>query len=267
MDRSVVIKRGRDCGRHLNNSKSSCDDESSMDPTELDVTETERINESFDFSASFPPLVVKAGPLLAKSSRSSSSLMPLSDLVERLARVNQEETPSKSRQIASRASPTMTIEEMTRLLTNINLDEATLPHVVHKLYQDDDNSSTTTSESAKREQSMVSFLGSSHVVSDDEDFDEESSLRLDDLHHMADDNMDNGFSLDLTNMTCASSVTWLEGSDGEEETICSEDDEEDFKETLLLARGLSTGSFDDASIASATSSIFSDPFLLPGRTK
>jgi hypothetical protein len=265
IDRSVVTKPGHDCGRHLNNYKSSRGDEF-LDPTEFDVTETEFTDESFSYSSS--PRVVKAVPPVVVNSSRSSSLLPLSELVERLARVNREETPvhSRSRQIAARSSSTLTIEEMTRILTHINLCEATHTEpqrdMVPKLpYRD----SSTTNASAKWDgpESLVSVFGSSNVVSstDDDDY-EECSIALEELHHI--DSLDDGFSLDLTHMSCASSVTWLEGSLGEEETVSSDD--EDIREALR-ARALSTGSFDDASIASATSSIFADSILLPGRRK
>jgi len=154
-------------------------------PTDEEITETERLDVSETVVEA--PLTKQAHSQFLeivddddesiKEESVEEELLPLEELIDRLARVSAESS-------SLRPHKDLTIEEMTNILKHINLCEAVQTNPRWDLIDE------------MAYESSISYCDSSEVATG----------ATPALFH------DDGFSLDAVSHSCSSSVTWYEGS-------------------------------------------------------
>lgn len=208
-----------------------------FDPTEVEYSETERD----EVHAS-----LHAGPITIALPQPKPGLLSIAELTNRLKEVNQDAGTyrNKRRQRRPPANPATTLlplQDMINLLKHINLSEATHQPVRwdlidsktatiydncpaaasildHDSDDEDDNDGSTSLEST-RQQIFSMFQGEDDAVGDDED----------DYHTMA-----SGYTLAVSIQSCASSVSWPEGSLYDEITVGTAEEEASLYDEITI---------------------------------
>ena len=199
-----------------------------LDLTELDLTESEHPDDDRLFYRSSTTIHKPQEPLL-----------PLSELIQRLVQVNQKEEPvqqeRKPTELKQEDHHQWTLEDMTSLLAQLNR--------------------------AENKRSVVRSKDRSHPHQQqpDDEKDEVVSLSLFELEefHEKQIGTDEDVSLYPESESCASSITWYEGSQCEEVEVTDNwNQEEDlFADALSVSSSFATED-DEDDLPSATSQVF-----------
>lgn len=190
------------------------------EPTETEeLTETETGDLKSDDDE---PQLGKSSPTL-----SQESLLPISELIERISRVNRAESAegevarSRPRRTINNTTSNqlLAVEDMTSILKHINLSEASDTPIRWDLIREQTAAVTgQTEEELNISMSTTSFVSSSP--------EETIQQVIHMLENEGNDDDSTGFSIEPTSHSCSSSITWCESSLFVEEEVLTTDDEE-----------------------------------------